>query len=119
MGAFFTIHQKFLLSKRVPRDFLDDFKEEKHAFKCHCENMQQVLQSYYRHAADYATLSQRAVDNRLPSAKRCLSSAKDVHRGTQELCRTFQTFVTTLNERKPDLARYLKISGSRKLSDVK
>jgi hypothetical protein len=113
MGSFFTIQQKLILNKKVPVEFLDKFKEEKQLFKSQCENMQQVLQSYYRHATDYATFSQRAVDDRMPSGRRCLSSAETVHRETQELCRTFQMIMTSLNHRRSDLSRYLNFSNGK------
>jgi len=70
--------------------------------------MRELLQSSYRHAADYASASQRAPTDRSISMKRCLISAKGVHRGVQKILRVYGTFVTDFEGQKSVLAGYIR-----------
>ncbi|KAF8890824.1 hypothetical protein CPB84DRAFT_1784617 [Gymnopilus junonius] len=70
MGAFYDVHKALLVSRRVPKNGLEQFKQTKHVFRTECETLRQALQSAYRHAVDFATSCQRAPNDRFISAKR-------------------------------------------------
>jgi len=62
--------------------------------------MCRVLQSACRHAADYATSSQSAPDDRFMSAKRCFLSAKGIYREVLELSRAYEVTLVDFNKQR-------------------
>ena len=91
---------------------MKQFKGKKDAFRIECESMRGVLQSSYRHAADYASTSQREPTDRSISMKRCLISAKGVHRDIQKILRVHGTYITDFEGQKSVLAGYIHAGGT-------